>query len=113
MAYWFQTRVVVSVAALPSARSITALEPLRALVLGGEGEGFHWVWQFGLYPVNGRQTRLVSRNRAHLPRTIGSTVFMCILEPAAFIMTRKMLLGLKRHAEATVAQSHDAGTHAA
>jgi hypothetical protein len=92
---------------------VRALEPHRALVLGGEGQGLHWVWQFGLYPVNGRQTRLVSRNRAYLPRTIGSTLFMCILEPAAFIMTRKMLLGLKRRAETSAAQSHDAATHAA
>jgi len=92
---------------------VRAIEPSRTLVLGGESEGFHWVWQFGLYPVNGRQTRLVSRNRAHLPRAVRSTLFMCLLEPAAFIMTRKMLLGLKRRAEATAAQGHDAATHAA
>ncbi len=79
---------------------VKGLEPLRALVLSGESNGFHWVWQFGLYPVNDRRTRLVSRNRAQLPRTIGSTLLMWMLEPAAFIMTRKMLLGLKRRAEA-------------
>lgn len=65
-------------------------------------------WPSVLYPVNERLTRLVSRNRAHIPRTLGSTLFMCVLEPAAFIMTRKMLLGLKRRAEATAAQKHDA-----
>ncbi len=79
---------------------VRVVEPLRTLVLGGESEGFHWVWQFGLYPVNRRQTRLVSRNRARFPRTAGSMLFMFVLEPAAFIMTRKMLLGLKRRAEA-------------
>ena len=84
---------------------VKALEPFRALVLGGETDGFHWTWQFGLYPVDERRTRLVSRNRARLPRTVGSTLFMCVLEPAAFIMTRKMLLGLKRRAEATAAAS--------
>jgi hypothetical protein len=92
---------------------VRALEPLQTLVLAGESEGFQWVWQFGLYPISGRQTRLVSRNRAHLPRTIGSTLFMCVLEPAAFIMTRKMLLGLKRRAEATATQRRDIATHAA
>jgi hypothetical protein len=38
---------------------------------------------------------------------------MCVLEPAAFIMTRKMLLGLKRRAEAAAARSHDVAAHAA
>lgn len=92
---------------------VKALEPFRTLVLGGESDGAQWMWQLGLYPVNGRLTRLVSRNRAHIPRTVGSTLFMCVLEPAAFIMTRKMLLGLKRRAEATAAQKHDATMHAA
>jgi len=45
----------------------------------------------------------VSRNRARLPRTVGWALFMCLLEPAAFIMTRRMLLGLKRRAEAVTA----------
>jgi hypothetical protein len=92
---------------------VKAIEPLRVLVLGGETDGFQWTWQFGLYPVDERQTRLVSRNRARIPRTVGSTLFMCVLEPAAFIMTRRMLLGLKRRAEAAAAASPDVATHAA
>jgi hypothetical protein len=92
---------------------VKAIEPFRTLVLGGEAEEFQWTWQFGLYPVDERRTRLVSRNRARLSRTAGSTLFMCLLEPAAFIMTRKMLLGLKRRAEGTAAQKYDTATHAA
>jgi hypothetical protein len=92
---------------------VKALEPFRSLVLAGESDGFQWAWQFGLYPVNERRTRLVSRNRAHVPRTFGSTLFMGVLEPAAFIMTRKMLLGLKRRAESAAALKHDAPTPAA
>jgi hypothetical protein len=92
---------------------VKAIEPLRTLVLGGETDGFQWMWQFGLYPVNERRTRLVSRNRARIPRTVGSTLFMCVLEPAAFIMTRKMLLGLKCRAEAAAVRGHDVATHAA
>jgi hypothetical protein len=83
---------------------VKALEPFRTLLLAGQSEA-QWMWQLGLYPVNGRRTRLVSRNRAHFPTTVGSTLFMCVLEPAAFIMTRKMLLGLKRRAEATAARN--------
>jgi len=92
---------------------VKAIEPFRTLVLGGDTNGFQWTWQFGLYLVNGRLTRLVSRNRAHIPTTVGSTLFMCVLEPAAFVMTRKMLLGLKHRAEAAAAQNHDAAKHAA
>ncbi len=92
---------------------VKAFEPFRTLVLAGESDGFQWMWQFGLYPVDERRTRLVSRNRAHVPRTVGSTLFMSVLEPAAFIMTRKMLLGLKRRAEARAALKHDATTPAA
>src|SRR6476620_9978645 len=40
----------------------TAIAPYRALVLSGTGDGFAWVWQFGLYPLDERRTQLVSRN---------------------------------------------------
>ena len=84
---------------------VKAIDPFRSLVLGGETDGFQWVWQFGLYPVDERTTRLVSRNRANIARTFASILFMRVLEPAAFLMTRKMLLGLKRRAESTRVQS--------
>jgi hypothetical protein len=82
------------------------VEAQRTLVLAGASDGFRWVWQFGLYPVNERQTRLISRNRASVPHTVRWTLFVRLLEPAAFIMTRKMLLGIKRRAEA-MAQMRD------
>jgi hypothetical protein len=78
---------------------VVTVEPLRALVLGGKVNEFQWTWQFELHRYGPNRTRLISRNRASLPRTLGSTVFMGFLEPAAFIMTRKMLLGIKRRAE--------------
>ena len=79
---------------------VIAIEPYRALVLGGKGEGFQWVWQFGLYRLAENRTRLVSRNSVRVPRTPGSWLFMRVIEPAAFLMTRRMLLGLQRRAEA-------------
>ncbi|HYJ93216.1 MAG TPA: hypothetical protein VEV86_01295 [Vicinamibacterales bacterium] len=79
---------------------VTAIEPYRALVLGGKGEGFQWVWQFGLYPLDENRTRIVSRNSVRVPSTPGSWLFMRAIEPAAFLMTRRMVLGLKRRAEA-------------
>ena len=82
---------------------VTAIEPYQALVLSGAGDGFAWVWQFGLYPVDQTRTRLVSRNCVRVPRTMGSWLFMRVVEPAAFLMTRRMLLGLKHRAEALAA----------
>ena len=90
---------------------VTAIEPYRALVLGGKGDGFQWVWQFGLYPLDENRTRLVSRNSVRVPRTLASWLFMRVIEPAAFLMTRRMLLGLKRRAE-TVSVA-DQSRHAA
>lgn len=78
---------------------VTGIEPCRSLVLGGAKDGVQWVWQFGLYPLNDRQTRLVSRNNLRVPATAVSWCFMRVIEPAAFLMTRRMLIGLKRRAE--------------
>jgi hypothetical protein len=92
---------------------VTAVEPYRALVLSGTGDGFAWLWQFGLYPLDERQTRLVSRNRVRVPPTLGSWLFMRVIEPAAFLMTRRMLLGIKHRAEALAATGADHSLHAA
>jgi hypothetical protein len=56
-----------------------------------------------LYPLDKDRTRLVSRNSARVPKTVGSWLFMRVLEPAAFIMTRRMLIGLKDRAEGLAA----------
>ena len=85
---------------------VTAIEPYRALVLGGNGEGFQWVWQFGLYPLDENRTRIVSRNTVRVPSTLGSWLFMRVIEPAAFLMTRRMLLGLKHRAESLAVADH-------
>jgi pimeloyl-ACP methyl ester carboxylesterase len=78
---------------------VTAIEPCRSLVLAGTNDGFHWVWQFGLYPLDNDRTRLVSRGTQRIPNTVTGWLFMRVMEPAAFIMTRRMLLGLKERAE--------------
>jgi hypothetical protein len=78
---------------------VAALEPNRALVLDMRNLGpFDWVWQFGLYPVDGGRTQLVSRSSV---RTRGALARLGthLIEPAGFIMTRRMLLGVKQRAE--------------
>jgi hypothetical protein len=79
---------------------VAAIEPCRALVLDMRGlSAFDWVWQFGLYPVDEKRARLVSRSRVRT-RTVWARLFTYAIEPAGFLMTRRMLLGLKQRAEA-------------
>ena len=49
--------------------TVTALEPFRALVRSYNANGFQWVWQFGLYPLDNNRTRLVTRGTERVPNT--------------------------------------------
>jgi len=94
---------------------VAVLEPQRALVLDMRNlGGFDWVWQFGLYPMDGKRKHLVSRSRVRT-RTIGARLGTYAIEPAGFIMTRRMLLGIKARAEALHAAraGTDTARHAA
>lgn len=81
------------------ALTVSAIEPARSLVLSYNAHDFEWVWQFGLYPVDTGRTRLVSRGTERFTKNVVSWLFMRVMEPAAFVMTRRMLLGLKKRAE--------------
>jgi len=88
---------------------VAAVEPNRALVLDMRNMGdFDWVWQFGLYPIGEKQTRLVSRSRVGT-RSGWARLATYAIEPAGFVMTRRMLLGLKQRAEALTASRTDPG----
>jgi hypothetical protein len=79
---------------------VSVVEPGRALVLDMRNMGaFDWVWQFGLYPVNDKQTQIVSRSRVRT-KTVWARLLTYAIEPAGFLMTRRMLLGVKERAEA-------------
>lgn len=76
------------------------VEPNRALVLDMRHMGgLDWVWQFGLYPVDERRTRLVSRSRVRA-NAAWARLLTHMIEPPGFLMTRRMLIGLKQRAEA-------------
>ena len=78
---------------------VAVLEPNRALVLDMRNMGgLDWVWQFGLYPVDETRTRLVSRSRVRA-HVVWARLLTHAIEPAGFLMTRRMLLGLKQRAE--------------
>jgi hypothetical protein len=85
---------------------IAAVEPGRALVLGGDDpkNGAH-SWAFILEPIDERITRLIVRSRDDYPPTLANfVIWRAITEPAHFAMERKMLFGIKQRAEAAVVQ---------
>jgi hypothetical protein len=99
----------------------TAIVPPWALVLSGtlHGEGADdsssrhrsaaqagGTWVFLLEPLPGLNTRLIVRTRVagFAPRWL-CRLFLRLLEPAYFVMERKMLLGIKRRAEQSPLES--------
>lgn len=61
-------------------------------------------WAFVLRPVDSARTRLLVRFRADWEPGAGATLFnRVLLEPAHFMMERKMILGIKERAERGVA----------
>ena len=54
-------------------------------------------------------TRLLARLRAKLPRTTAGAFWYGVLDPGHFVMERKMLLEIKRRAEAMAAVRATAG----
>ncbi len=66
---------------------------------GGHAPDVEWSWELALVPLGIGRTRLISRNRVWIAGGIRSRLTMLVIEPAAFLMTRKMLLGIKRRAE--------------
>jgi hypothetical protein len=91
---------IVPLAGAAGGFPVLAVAPYQALVFSGEASGCRWEWELDLYALDKHHTRLISRNRARFPRSARSPLLMLVLEPAAFIMTRKTLLGIKRRAEA-------------
>ena len=88
---------------------VAIVEPRQALVLDMRNMGaFDWVWQFGLYKIDEKRTRLVSRSRVRTS-TMWARLFTYAIEPAGFVMTRRMLLGIKERAEAL--RAGRTGTH--
>ncbi|HYB30038.1 MAG TPA: hypothetical protein VEF89_25745 [Solirubrobacteraceae bacterium] len=79
--------------------TVSVLEPNRKLALRLDAHGMQWVWQFRLYPLDDQRTRLVNRGIERTPKTVLWWLGMRVMEPAAFIMTRRFMLGVKQRAE--------------
>jgi hypothetical protein len=88
------------------------LEPERALVLGGRrGEAgvleaftqraLAFSWAFILVPLDSEHTRLISRFRGVSQPSLWITLSDIFVDPLDFLMTRRMLLGIKQRVETT------------
>ncbi len=105
---------------LPLARDgagprVETLDPERALVLFGDtrrdpqtaplrrlrrGDYVAVSWAFVLHEPARGLTRLIERLRLDWNRSVRNTLFhRVVLEPAGFVMERKMLLGIRRRAQ--------------
>ena len=74
---------------------------------------FAWGWELALEPLDDRRTRLVSRNLGRTPGTWRARALLAVLRPAAFIMTHRMLRGIRRRAEAMARRDAGAPLHRA
>jgi hypothetical protein len=93
---------------------VAVCEPARMLVLYGDsrkdsaaiptmnpGDFMAVSWGFYLNPVDDHNTRLIERWRADWNASPQNWLLMRVfLEPGAFVMERKMLLGIKERCEA-------------
>jgi hypothetical protein len=84
---------------------IERLDRERAMVIRSSNGA--WVWSFELHMAGGH-TRLISRNRFDRSRlSRGDRLAYPIVEPGSWVMERKMLLTIKRLAEALAANRSD------
>jgi uncharacterized protein YndB with AHSA1/START domain len=88
--------------------AVLAVDPGKHLVLGPETppEWLESTWAFALYPEGRDKTRLVTRVRARYSlRGMLKALpwytwpFWLLIDPGVFVMERKMLLEIKKHAE--------------
>lgn len=112
---WQHTNVGDIIPAEPGGKGFKVLvvEPEHALVIGsvetndeGVFEGFKqmfpaFTWAFVLDEIDSEHTRLISRLRGQVQplQTPAARLAGYFFEPVEFLMTRKMLLGIKQRAE--------------
>ena len=78
---------------------VTAIDPGRAIILGGDNPPT--TWGFILNPIDEDSTRLIIRFRQdYKPTPVNVLSWRVFIDPINFVMERKMLQGIKARAEA-------------
>jgi len=78
---------------------VAIARPNELLLIHVREAGVHVTWAFALHPVSAKETRLVMRVRARLPRTWSTPFILAALDPAEFLMMRRQLIGIRNRAE--------------
>jgi hypothetical protein len=80
---------------------VAVVDPPRALVLRQAPPEHPWdgVWSFHVLPVGDGRCRLLARSRTATQPQLGMRIATRIGEPVTLVMTRRMLHGIKEHAE--------------
>jgi hypothetical protein len=86
---------------------VKSMDPNRSMVLDIKQPGLHITWSWGLFPVNSDTTSLVLRVRGNIQVKPLHAPLFALLDPAEFVMVRKMLTGIKQRAEGTVGKPAD------
>lgn len=80
---------------------VTAIEPGRAIILGGDDPPT--TWGFILEPIDENSTRLIIRYRQDFEPTPGNVIsWRVFTEPIHFNMERMMLQGIRVRAESSI-----------
>ncbi|MCJ7537353.1 MAG: SRPBCC family protein [Anaerolineales bacterium] len=87
---------------------VSAVEPGRAIILGGDDPPTTWV--FILQPIDNNSTRLIVRWRQDYEPSFGNIIgWRVFTDPITFVMERKLLQGIKARVEAVASNRQDAG----
>jgi len=92
---WYVMELHPDEALVLKVADLTAGRPARR----DEGIGFEFLWTFALRPDGADRCRLLVRERTAIDRR-PTRVLMAPVGPVSFVMTRRMLLGIKERAEA-------------
>ena len=83
---------------------VRAIEPERALVLGGDaGSRYRVTWAFVLEPIDHASTRLITRASGEYARLAVGLMLGLIWRPIDFGMQRRQLLNVKQRVETAAA----------
>ena len=92
--------------------TVAALDPDRALLLVIDEDRAQISFSTVLDELDERHIRMVMRVRAAFKRSLPMSLYYLLFEPGDFVMMRKMMLGIKRRAEAPATRRDEAAGRA-